>query len=138
MNKQTNHHKKSWKYYKKCEEMYSHIAFPKNFRTHAHCKHFRNSHSQFLYTFQVFSSLHCKDWTRFHLGPDGLLHYIHDFITKGRSILFNHFIDMRTTVNLSISCRKNVFFVEIFQQKHVFSTRNGQINGCSYVYKMME
>ena len=31
--------------------------------------------------------------------------------TKGRSILFNHFIDMRTTVDLSI-----------FQQKHVFST----------------
>ena len=24
--------------------------------------------------------------------------------TKGRSILFNHFIDMRTSVNLSISC----------------------------------
>ena len=29
--------------------------------------------------------------------------------TKGLSILFNHLIDMRTTVNLSISCRKNLF-----------------------------
>ena len=65
--------------------MCSHIAFPKKFHTHAHHKHFCNSHTQFLYTFQVFSSLHCKDWTRFHLGPDGLLHYIHDFITKDKS-----------------------------------------------------
>ena len=32
---------------------------------------------------------------------------------KGCSILFNHFINMRTTDSLSISCRKNVFFVEI-------------------------
>ena len=31
---------------------------------------------------------------------------------KGRSILFNHFIDMRTTINLSISCRKNVFLLK--------------------------
>ena len=52
---------------------------------------------------------------------------------KGRSTLFNHFIDMRTTVNLSISCRNGKF-----QQKHVFSTWNGQINGCSHVYKMIE
>ena len=29
-------------------------------------------------------------------------------LIKGRLILFNHFIDMRTTINLSISCRKNV------------------------------
>ena len=29
--------------------------------------------------------------------------------SKGLSILFNHFIGMRTTVNLSISYRKNVF-----------------------------
>ena len=41
------------------------------------------------------------------------------FSIKGRSILFNHFIDIRTTVNLSIS--------------FVFSTWNGQINGCSHV-----
>ena len=32
---------------------------------------------------------------------------------EGRSILFNHFIDMRTTANLSISCRKNVFLHEM-------------------------
>ena len=112
--KQTNHNKKSWKYYKKYAEVWSQIAFPKKFHTHAHYKHFCNSLTQFLYTFQVFSSLHCKDWTMFHLGPDGLLHYIHDFITKGRSILFNHFIDMRTTVNLSISCRKKRFCVGNF------------------------
>ena len=40
---------------------------------------------------------------------------------EGHLFLFNHFIDMRTTVSLSILCRKNVFF-QIFQQKHVFST----------------
>ena len=39
----------------------------------------------FLHTSQVFSSSHCNEWTRFHLGPDGLLHYIHDFITKDKS-----------------------------------------------------
>jgi hypothetical protein len=55
--------------------------------------------------------------------------------SKGCSILFNHFIDMRTTVSLSISCRKNL---ENFQQKHVFSTWNGQTNDCSHVYKMIE
>ena len=38
---------------------------------------------------------------------------------KGRSILFNHFIDMRTTVNLSISCRKNVFLLK-FSNKNTF------------------
>ena len=39
--------------------------------------------------------------------------------TKGRSILFNHFIDMRTTVNLSISCRINVFLLK-FSNKNTF------------------
>ena len=39
---------------------------------------------------------------------------------KGRSILFNHFIDMRTTVNLSISCRKNVFLLENFNKNTFF------------------
>ena len=39
--------------------------------------------------------------------------------TKGRSILFNHFIDMRTTVNLSISCRKNLFLLK-FSNKNTF------------------
>jgi hypothetical protein len=39
--------------------------------------------------------------------------------TKGRSILFNHFIDMRTTLNLSISCRKNVFLLK-FSNKNTF------------------
>ena len=43
--------------------------------------------------------------------------------TKGRSILFNHFIDMRTlrtTVNFSISCRKNVFLLENFNKNTFF------------------
>ena len=31
--------------------------------------------------------------------------------TKGRLSLFNHFIDMRTTVSLSISCQKTVFLL---------------------------
>ena len=30
-------------------------------------------------------------------------------MTKGHIFLFNHFIDMRTTFNLSISCRKKCF-----------------------------
>ena len=67
--------------------------------------------------------------------------------TKGRSILFNHFIDMRTTINLSISCRKNVFLLNIscrkdvffcwkfFQQKHVFSTWNVNKN-TSFLHEM--
>ena len=37
--------------------------------------------------------------------------FLASFLPKGRSILFNHFIDMRTTVSLSISCRKNTFFL---------------------------
>ena len=41
-------------------------------------------------------------------------------ITKGRSILFNHFIDMRTTINLFISCRKNVFLLENFNKNRFF------------------
>ena len=42
-----------------------------------------------------------------------------DFCSKGSSILFDHFIDMRTTVNLSISCRKNVFLLK-FSNKNTF------------------
>ena len=41
---------------------------------------------------------------------------------KGCLSLFHHFIDIRTAVNLSISCRKNVFFVGKVQQRHVFSS----------------
>ena len=37
--------------------------------------------------------------------------------SKGRSILFNHFIDMRTTDNLSISCRKNKLMVVLISIK---------------------
>ena len=64
--------------------------------------------------------------------------YLENRDVEGGSILFNRFIDMRTTVNLSISCRKKRVFVEILQQRHVFSTWNGQINGSSHVYKMIE
>ena len=70
-------------------------------------------------------------------------------ITKGRSILFNHFIEMRRTVNLSISCRKKTCFCWhfptktrfLFSNKNMFfSTWNGQINGyshqrCRWVFK---
>ena len=35
-------------------------------------------------------------------------------VAKGHLFLFNHFIDMRTTVSLSISCGKNVFLLENF------------------------
>ena len=38
---------------------------------------------------------------------------------KGHLFLFNHFIDMRTTVSLSISCRKNVFLLK-FSNKNTF------------------
>ena len=37
---------------------------------------------------------------------------------KGHLFLFNHFIDMRTTVSLSISCRKNVFLLK-FSNKNM-------------------
>jgi hypothetical protein len=39
--------------------------------------------------------------------------------TKGHLFLFNHFIDMRTTDILSISCRKNVFLLK-FSNKNMF------------------
>ena len=39
---------------------------------------------------------------------------------KGRSILFNHFINLRTSVNLSISCRKNMFLLENFNKNMFF------------------
>ena len=40
--------------------------------------------------------------------------------TKGRFSLFNLFIDMRTTVSLSISCGKNVFLLENFNKNTFF------------------
>ena len=40
--------------------------------------------------------------------------------TKGRLSLFNLFIDMRTTVSLSISCGKNVFLLENFNKNTFF------------------
>ena len=57
--------------------------------------------------------------------------------TKGHLFLFNHFIDMRTTVNLSISCRKNVFLLKFSNKNTFFSTWNGLTNGWSHVYKMI-
>ena len=39
--------------------------------------------------------------------------------TKSHLSLFNHLIDMRTTVSLSISCRKNVFLLK-FSNKNTF------------------
>ena len=47
---------------------------------------------------------------------------------KSGSIFFNHFIDMRTTVNLSISCRKNVFLLENFN-KNTFFDRDARRSG---------
>ena len=43
-----------------------------------------------------------------------------EHLLKGRSFLINHFIDMRTTVNLSISCRKNVFLLKFSNKNTVF------------------
>ena len=40
--------------------------------------------------------------------------------TKGHLFSFNHFMDMRTTVSLSISCRKNVFVLENFNKNAFF------------------
>ena len=39
---------------------------------------------------------------------------------KGRLSLFNIFIDMRTTVSLSISCGKNMFLLENFNKNTFF------------------
>ena len=41
------------------------------------------------------------------------------FVSKGHLFLFNHFIDMRTTVSLSISYRKNVVLLK-FSNKNTF------------------
>ena len=49
-----------------------------------------------------------------------LFMYLEVAFTKGRSILFNHFIAMRATINLSISCRKNVFLLENFNKNTFF------------------
>ena len=48
------------------------------------------------------------------------IHYDSKLLAKGHSILFNHFIDMRTTVNLSILCRKNLFLLENFNKNTFF------------------
>ena len=50
-------------------------------------------------------------------------HKIHLDI-KGRSILFNHFIDIRTTIICSFHVEKTCFC--------------WKINGCSHVYKVIE
>ena len=49
-------------------------------------------------------------------------------LVKGRSILFNHFIDMRTTVNLSISYRKNVFLLENLNKNAFFLHEMDKLN----------
>ena len=41
------------------------------------------------------------------------------FVSKGHLFLFNHFIDIRTAVSLSISCRKNLFLLK-FSNKNTF------------------
>ena len=43
-----------------------------------------------------------------------------ELVIKGRSILFNHFIDMRTTVICPFHVENKCFFGK-FQQKHVIS-----------------
>ena len=59
----------------------------------------------------------CHDQKKAYIEAENW--WVYSVDVKGRSILFNHFIDMRTTVNLSISW-------------------NGQTNGCSHVYKMIK
>ena len=61
-------------------------------------------------------------------------------ISTGICTLTNNDYKKRKTVFISL---KNIYLLpiemdEIFQQKHVFSTWNGQINGCSHVYKIIE
>ena len=40
--------------------------------------------------------------------------------SKGCLFLFHHSVDMRTDVNLSISCRKNMFLLENFNKNKFF------------------
>ena len=54
---------------------------------------------------EKYASYHRSDFMYFH---------------KGRLSLFNLFIDMRTTVSLSISCGKNVFLLENFNKNTFF------------------
>ena len=56
---------------------------------------------------------YCYQSYRYRVSPTSTVS------TKGRSILFNYFIDMRTIVRLSISCRKNVFLLK-FSNKNTF------------------
>ena len=50
-----------------------------------------------------------------------LPYLIHD--SKGCLSLFNLFIDMRTTVRMSISCGKNLFLLENFNKDTFFSMK---------------
>ena len=58
--------------------------------------------------------------------------------STGRLSLFNHFIDMRTTVILSISCGKNMFLLENFNKNTFFIHDMDKLKGCSHVYIMIE
>jgi hypothetical protein len=44
---------------------------------------------------------------------------LYELTIKGRLSLFHHSIDMRTTVNLPISCRKNMVLLK-FSNKNMF------------------
>ena len=48
------------------------------------------------------------------------LHVCFFFLSKGYLSLFNHYIDMRTDIDLSISCRKSVFLLENFNKNTFF------------------
>jgi len=47
------------------------------------------------------------------------IHFNKESACKGHLFIFNHCIDMRTSVSLSISCRKNVFLLK-FSNKNTF------------------
>ena len=60
---------------------------------------------------------HKKTWNKEH---HTLSFQFFTIRSKGHLILFTHFIDMWTTINLSISCRKNAFLLKFSNKNTVF------------------
>jgi len=70
----------------------------------------------FFYLFAHFDRVCDKKWSK----SDAITLWVDVLCVKGRLSLFNLFIDMRTTVSLSISCGKNVFLLENFNKNTFF------------------
>ena len=91
--------------------------FCKVIYTHVTCYKLWFSNHIFYRIFTIFSY-----WKFYHLQCNSNQTFPFNVFVKGCLSLFHHSIDMRTLVNLSISCRKNMFLLKFSNKKHVFST----------------